>query len=165
MSGIPLWFWGALGGLLLGIVGFLILYPACDKGATKLVKRFVISVLAKLVLAAGGFWLGIKLFDLTGKAAIVTGGSKGLGQAMAAGLASAGADVLITSRHEDEAMETASEIAQQYGHRAVGMKADVSVARCRQGGDIENATMIRFPQHKITAGKWREAIVQLKRCG
>jgi NAD(P)-dependent dehydrogenase (short-subunit alcohol dehydrogenase family) len=32
---------------------------------------------------------GIKLFDLTGKAAIITGGSKGLGFAMAAGLASA----------------------------------------------------------------------------
>jgi hypothetical protein len=64
MSGIPVWFWGALGGLLLGIVGFLILYPACDKGATQLLKRFVISVLVKLVLAAGGFWLGIKLFNL-----------------------------------------------------------------------------------------------------
>jgi NAD(P)-dependent dehydrogenase (short-subunit alcohol dehydrogenase family) len=44
----------------------------------------------------------MKLFDLTGKVALVTGGSKGLGQAMARGLAEAGADVLISSRHEDE---------------------------------------------------------------
>ena len=47
---------------------------------------------------------GIKQFDLTGRAAIVTGGSKGLGFAMAAGLASAGADVVLASRHEEEAV-------------------------------------------------------------
>lgn len=69
---------------------------------------------------------GIKLFDLTGQAAIITGGSKGLGAAMAAGLASAGADVLLTSRHEDEAVATAESIANDYGHRAIGMSADVT---------------------------------------
>ncbi len=69
---------------------------------------------------------GIKQFDLTGRAAIVTGGSKGLGQAMAAGLASAGADVLISSRHADESQEAARQIAEDYGHRAVGIAADVA---------------------------------------
>ncbi len=69
---------------------------------------------------------GIKLFDLSGKAAIITGGSKGLGQAMAAGLASAGADVLITSRHLEEAEATAQQIAQDHGHRAVPFRADVT---------------------------------------
>ncbi|MFO0900894.1 MAG: glucose 1-dehydrogenase [Pirellulales bacterium] len=69
---------------------------------------------------------GIKQFDLTGKAAIVTGGSKGLGLAMAAGLASAGADVLITSRHADEAQAAADEIARDFGRRAIGMAADVT---------------------------------------
>ena len=69
---------------------------------------------------------GIQLFDLTGRAALVTGGSKGLGHAMAAALASAGADVLITSRHEDEAEEAAAGIAADYGHRAVGIAADVT---------------------------------------
>lgn len=43
-----------------------------------------------------------KLFDLTGRVALVTGGSKGLGLAMARGFAQAGADVVISSRHEDE---------------------------------------------------------------
>ena len=43
-----------------------------------------------------------KLFDLSGKVALVTGGSKGLGKAMARGLAEAGADVFISSRNEDE---------------------------------------------------------------
>lgn len=69
---------------------------------------------------------GIKQFDLTGKSAIVTGGSKGLGEAMAAGLASAGADVLLVSRNEDEVTATAKQIADDYGHRAIGIKADVT---------------------------------------
>jgi NAD(P)-dependent dehydrogenase (short-subunit alcohol dehydrogenase family) len=69
---------------------------------------------------------GIKLFDLTGRVAIITGGSKGLGAAMAAGLASAGADLLLTSRHEDEAGHTARQIAADYGRRVLGMAADVS---------------------------------------
>jgi NAD(P)-dependent dehydrogenase (short-subunit alcohol dehydrogenase family) len=70
---------------------------------------------------------GIKLFDLTGRAAIVTGGSKGLGRAMADGLASAGADVVIVSRHASEAGAVAGEIASAHGHRAVGHEADVTV--------------------------------------
>jgi NAD(P)-dependent dehydrogenase (short-subunit alcohol dehydrogenase family) len=71
---------------------------------------------------------GIKLFDLTGKSALITGGSKGLGQAMAAGLASAGADVVLASRHEEEAAAVAAEIACEYGRRAVGLRADVACA-------------------------------------
>lgn len=69
---------------------------------------------------------GIKLFDLTDRVAIVTGGSKGLGAAMAAGLASAGANILLTSRNADEAAETAAGIANDYGRRCVGIEADVT---------------------------------------
>lgn len=69
---------------------------------------------------------GIQLFDLTGRAAIVTGGSKGLGLAMAAGLASAGADVALVSRHEDEAAAAAESLAQAFGKRAIGIRADVT---------------------------------------
>lgn len=69
---------------------------------------------------------GIKLFDLTGRAAIVTGGSKGLGRAMADGLASAGADVLVASRHEDESAMAAREIAANHGRRALGLQVDVT---------------------------------------
>jgi len=69
---------------------------------------------------------GIKQFDLTGRAAIVTGGSKGLGEAMAAGLASAGANLLLVSRHADEADAAAKQIAADFGHRAIGMEADVT---------------------------------------
>jgi len=69
---------------------------------------------------------GIKQFNLSGRVAIVTGGSKGLGEAMADGLASAGADVLITSRHADEAAAAAEKIAGNHGRKAVGIAADVS---------------------------------------
>jgi NAD(P)-dependent dehydrogenase (short-subunit alcohol dehydrogenase family) len=71
---------------------------------------------------------GIKLFDLSGRVAIITGGSKGLGKAMAAGLASAGADVMLVSRHGDEAQAAAAEIARDFGRRAIGFAADITAA-------------------------------------
>jgi len=71
-------------------------------------------------------WPGISQFRLDDRVAIVTGGSKGLGEAMAAGLASAGADVFLVSRHDDEVRSAADHIAQEYGVRAVGMRADVT---------------------------------------
>ena len=46
--------------------------------------------------------MALDVFNLSGKVALVTGGSKGLGKAMARGLAEAGADILISSRHEEE---------------------------------------------------------------
>jgi NAD(P)-dependent dehydrogenase (short-subunit alcohol dehydrogenase family) len=69
---------------------------------------------------------GLKLFDLTGRVAIITGGSKGLGLAMAQGLASAGAGVVLVSRHEEEAKAAAAEIGQAFCRPAVGMRADVT---------------------------------------
>lgn len=71
---------------------------------------------------------GIKLFDLTGRTAIITGGSKGLGSAMAEGLASAGADLLLISRNQEEVEETAARIQSDYGNRVIGMKTDVTNA-------------------------------------
>jgi NAD(P)-dependent dehydrogenase (short-subunit alcohol dehydrogenase family) len=50
------------------------------------------------------------LFDLSGRVALVTGGSKGLGKAMARGFAEAGANVVISSRHEDELKKAKAEI-------------------------------------------------------
>lgn len=50
------------------------------------------------------------LFDLSGRVALVTGGSKGLGKAMARGFAEHGADVMICSRKEDELKAAKAEI-------------------------------------------------------
>ena len=69
---------------------------------------------------------GIRQFDLSGRSAIITGGSKGLGAAMAEGLASAGADVLLVSRNGDESKAKAEEIASGFGHTAVGFECDVT---------------------------------------
>ncbi|MFP6762568.1 MAG: SDR family NAD(P)-dependent oxidoreductase, partial [Planctomycetaceae bacterium] len=69
---------------------------------------------------------GIRQFDLTGRSAIVTGGSKGLGAAMAAGLASAGADVLLVSRNQVEVDDAAQQIAADHGHRVIGFEADIT---------------------------------------
>src|SRR5439155_1936490 len=64
--------------------------------------------------------------DLTGKAALVTGGSKGLGKAMARGLAEAGADVVISSRHEDELRPALEEILRGTGRRGHYVVADMA---------------------------------------
>ncbi|MDR2606255.1 MAG: SDR family NAD(P)-dependent oxidoreductase, partial [Oscillospiraceae bacterium] len=50
------------------------------------------------------------MFDLTGKNAVVVGGAGGLGQAIAEGLANAGANVLISSRKEDSLKKAQDEI-------------------------------------------------------
>ncbi|TLV03316.1 SDR family NAD(P)-dependent oxidoreductase [Dyadobacter luticola] len=69
---------------------------------------------------------GIKQFDLTGKVAIVTGGSKGLGFAMAAGLASAGANVVLVNRNKAEGERAAAEIAEAFGTQVISYAADIT---------------------------------------
>src|SRR2546423_14008693 len=64
------------------------------------------------------------LFDLTGRVAIVTGASRGLGQNLARALAKAGADLVITSRHRDHLLTFESEI-KSLGRRAVSLQLDV----------------------------------------
>ena len=66
------------------------------------------------------------IFDLTGRAALVTGGSKGLGRAMAIALAQAGADLVLASRHEEELVSTAAEL------RALGTRVECVVADLAQ---------------------------------
>ena len=65
------------------------------------------------------------LFDLTGKCALVTGGSKGLGKAMARGFAEAGADVMISSRSADELQKAAAEIGDGLNVKVEWMAADM----------------------------------------
>src|SRR5881296_1445847 len=66
------------------------------------------------------------LFNLSGKVALITGGSKGLGKAMARGLAEVGADIVISSRHEDELRPALTEILQGTGRKGKYIVADMS---------------------------------------
>jgi NAD(P)-dependent dehydrogenase (short-subunit alcohol dehydrogenase family) len=73
-----------------------------------------------------------ELFDLTGRVAIVTGTSRGLGQGFARALAKAGADLVLSSRHRDHLAPFEAEI-KSLGRRAVSLEVDVrdqaSIAR------------------------------------
>jgi NAD(P)-dependent dehydrogenase (short-subunit alcohol dehydrogenase family) len=67
------------------------------------------------------------LFDLTGKVAIVTGSSRGIGRAIAEGLAHHGAKVVISSRKQDACDEVAKAINDEHGDgRAIAIAASIS---------------------------------------
>lgn len=67
-----------------------------------------------------------KIFDLTGKIALTTGSSKGMGKAMAMGLAQHGAKVVISSRKLDQCEATAAEINEACGEeRAIAIACNI----------------------------------------
>lgn len=68
--------------------------------------------------------MNLKLFDLTGRVAIVTGASRGLGQQFARALAQAGADLVITSRNRQHLAPFEAEI-KALGVRALSLELDV----------------------------------------
>ena len=70
-----------------------------------------------------------KEFNISGRVAIVTGGSKGIGFGMAVDLADAGVDVVIISRHLDEGEAAAVEVRKQGGRKALAIAADVRVPK------------------------------------
>jgi len=66
-----------------------------------------------------------RLFSLEGRKALVTGASRGIGQVIAAALATAGADVAVTARNEEGLAQTAQVVTEQ-GREAVVIPADIS---------------------------------------
>lgn len=66
------------------------------------------------------------LFDLTGRTALVTGGSRGLGREMVLAFAEAGADVVIASRKLDACEAVASEVRERFGREAMPVAAHVA---------------------------------------
>ena len=68
----------------------------------------------------------MNLFDLKGKAAIVTGGNGGIGLGMARGLAQAGAAVAVTGRKQDKCDRAAAQLKADYGVPTLGLVADVT---------------------------------------
>jgi NAD(P)-dependent dehydrogenase (short-subunit alcohol dehydrogenase family) len=68
--------------------------------------------------------MGHPLFDLTGKTAVVIGGTSGIGLAMAIGLAEAGADVVASSRRQEQVDEASAQIESK-GKRTLRLTSDV----------------------------------------
>ncbi len=112
-----------------------------------------------------------KLFDLTGKVALVTGGNGGLGLAMAKGLAQAGASIVVAARDEKKTVQALAEI-RALGVRAEGVAVDVTqeaqikdmVARAverlgRVDILVNNAgTTVRKEPQDLTVEEWDQVL-------
>ena len=112
----------------------------------------------------------LDLFKLDGRIAVVTGGNRGLGRAMAIGLAEAGADIACVSRSGDDADAKAA--VEELGRRFVGLKADLAKPEDRVGligkvvaalGRVDilvnNAgTGSRFPPEEYPLPDWRDLL-------
>ena len=82
-----------------------------------------------------------QLFDLTGRVAIVTGGSIGLGRQMAEGLAEMGANLVLCARKEERCHQAAEEL-QQLGVKAIALVCDVKNPTSVQ--EMVDATVSQF---------------------
>jgi gluconate 5-dehydrogenase len=69
--------------------------------------------------------MSIEMFKLDGKVAVVTGGSRGFGKAMALGLADAGADVVVASRTQAD-LDTVAEEIKAKGRKALAISTDTT---------------------------------------
>ncbi len=72
--------------------------------------------------------MSLDIFKLDGRVALITGGNRGLGFAMAQALAEAGANVVVTSRQVERALESAAALAGITGQRTMGLMVDVTDA-------------------------------------
>ncbi len=87
-----------------------------------------------------------KLFDLTGKFALVTGGAGGIGRAQALGLADAGADVAVASRKIENLEKVAKEIKAR-GRQALPVAVDVPDEKSVAG--MVSQVLAKFPRIDI----------------
>jgi NAD(P)-dependent dehydrogenase (short-subunit alcohol dehydrogenase family) len=88
--------------------------------------------------------MSTKLFNLSGKVALITGGSKGLGKAMARGFAEAGADIIISSRHESELKAGLDDILRGTDRRGAYVVADMT-----ESADIARLTAAASAMGKV----------------
>jgi NAD(P)-dependent dehydrogenase (short-subunit alcohol dehydrogenase family) len=112
------------------------------------------------------------IFNLTGKVAWITGGSKGLGFQMANTLAAAGASIALNSRHADEAETAAHTITETHGVKTFAGAVDVSRADdVRPFADqivknlgsldilINNAGInVRLPTAELPVADWQRVV-------
>src|SRR5262245_13370411 len=96
---------------------------------------------------------GQHIIDMTGKVALITGGSRGLGKAMALGFAEAGADIIVASRRLDSCEDLARAV-EKLGRRALSYVCHVG--RWNECDALADAAYARFGKVDIlinNAGK------------
>ena len=116
--------------------------------------------------------------DLSGKKAVVTGGTKGIGYAIARALISAGVDVIISARNKDEINQTVSDLNELGPGRCAGFACDVrsepnvkqlfaNVVKILSGLDIlvNNAGIGIFESVEATSGDDFRAVIETNLCG
>jgi 2-deoxy-D-gluconate 3-dehydrogenase len=113
----------------------------------------------------------MSLFDLNGRAALVTGGNGGIGLGMARGLAAAGAAIAVAGRNQAKSEAAAAELA-KLGVKTTVIAADVTdEAQCRRMVDetvsrlgrldilVNNAGInIRKPAQELSTAEWKQVI-------
>jgi len=97
-----------------------------DRSPDEVVERIVgkLGRPRKIAEERGSNSMGHSLFDLTGKTAVVVGGTSGIGLAMAVGLAEAGADVVASSRRQEQVDEAAA-LIESRGRKSLRLTSDV----------------------------------------
>jgi len=83
-----------------------------------------------------------ELHDLSGKVAIVTGGSRGIGRAICLALAEAGADILLNYSRSDKQADEAKKQIEKMGRKCITVRADVS--KFEQAQNLGKAVMNHF---------------------
>jgi len=101
---------------------------------------------------------GIAAFDLTGRTALISGSSQGIGRALAQGLAEAGARVVVHGRDAAKAAAAAAEISASTGVQAYSVAFDITDAAAVDAGMAEVETLIGTPDILVNnAGVQRRA--------
>jgi 3-oxoacyl-[acyl-carrier protein] reductase len=99
--------------------------------------------------------------DLKGRAALVTGGSRGLGRAAALLLAEAGCDIALGYRQDKDAAEEAADRCREFGVRAFAFKADLAVPAEVQSLVRRAARQLgRLDILVANAGVWKETPIE-----
>jgi NAD(P)-dependent dehydrogenase (short-subunit alcohol dehydrogenase family) len=98
-----------------------------------------------------------RLFDLTGRVAIVTGGTRGIGRAIAEGFGAAGAGVVVASRKPDACAETVAHLAAQ-GYEAMGVATHLGDLDAL--GALVERTVDRFGRIDIVVNNAATALTQ-----